>query len=86
MERKILEGNAAELEAAMQEAYSIESMAAHGAGERKTTYIGAARERGITYWFYRDETGCYWYRDSISEKYDRIAAERRRQRRRRTRY
>lgn len=86
MGHKILEGNATELEAAMREAYSIESMAAHGAGDRKTTYIGAAREQGITYWFYRDEAGCYWFRDSITEEYDRIAAERKRRRRWRTRY
>ncbi|MCD8329626.1 MAG: hypothetical protein LUC27_02900 [Lachnospiraceae bacterium] len=51
-----------DLSEARKKAWSIENMAAHGAENREVKYLGTERKNGITYDYYRDEAGDYWYR------------------------
>lgn len=46
-------------------AWSMENMAAHGAGGRDTTYIGSDIQGRRIFDYYRDSAGCYWYRNRI---------------------
>lgn len=54
-----------ELLCAQREAYTIENMAAHGAGGSSVTYIGTISSGDRLSDYYRDEAGRYWFRERI---------------------
>lgn len=43
--------------------WSIENMAAHGAGGRATTYIGSEVIGHLLYDYYQDSAGAYWFKN-----------------------
>lgn len=51
------------LKIAYKSAWSIESMAEHGAEGRAVTYIGSTRKRDIITDYYEDDAGCYWFKN-----------------------
>jgi len=65
-----------EIKKAYGTAYSIQNMAAHGAEGRSTTYIGDMTKdingHKITFRYYRDNTGAYWYKSSTDDEMDEI--------------
>lgn len=54
-----------ELKQLLKNAYSIESMAGHGAEGRSTTYIGTVEKGNRLYLVYRDSCGACWYETRI---------------------
>ncbi len=50
------------LEQAYKNAWSMESMAAHGAEGRKTEYVGTCIKGNAAYDYYRDSAGAWWYK------------------------
>ena len=46
-------------------AWSIENMEAHEAGERSTTYIGSRTIGNIIFDYYRDSAGSFWFQNRV---------------------
>lgn len=46
-------------------AWSIENMDAHGAGDRLTTYIGSRKEVNEVFDYYKDNEGSFWYKRRV---------------------
>ena len=62
------------LKEAYRKAWSIENRAAHGADDRTVTYIGSTVKENIITDYFRDTTGCYWFRNRAITEYGEIVS------------